>query len=47
MKQLNPDQAGDVGGGLDPCDYETQLAPEPAPAEPLPVIDYNPPVQPQ
>jgi hypothetical protein len=47
MKPLQSDHAEEVGGGLDPRFSETQLAPEPQPGDPLVVIDYNPPVQPQ
>lgn len=47
MKELHGDPSKDIAGGLDPRDSETQVAPEPAPADPLVVTDYNPPIQPQ
>lgn len=47
MKLLPTESAQDVSGGLDPREYETQIAPEPATSDPLVVIDYNPPQQPQ
>lgn len=47
MKDLNSKETTDVGGGLDPRLYETQVAPEPSTTDPNVVIDHNPPVQPQ
>ncbi len=47
MKKLNHDQTNEIGGGLDPRQYETQVAPEPTATDPVVVIDYNPPQQPQ
>jgi hypothetical protein len=47
MKQLKPDHVEQVSGGLDPRFSETQLAPEPQASDPLVVIDYAPPPQPQ
>ena len=40
MKDLNPKQAEDIGGGFEPRPYEPQLSPEPQPD--TNVIDYNP-----
>ena len=47
MKELDRKQAEDVGGGRDAPQYEAELAPEPPSTEPVVVIDYNPPQQPQ
>jgi hypothetical protein len=41
MKDLNEKQAADVAGGLEPREYDTQAAPEPA-ADAGALIDYNP-----
>ena len=46
MKDLNPKDTAEVTGGLEPRQYDTQAAPEPAP-DPNVVIDYNPKQPPQ
>jgi hypothetical protein len=45
VKDLNSNEAAEVGGGLDPRQYDIQVAPEP-PGDPI-VIDYNPEHPPQ
>ena len=47
MKTIPAEEADDIAGGLDLRQSELQMAPEPQPADPLVVVDYNPPVQPQ
>ena len=46
MKDLKHKEIDQVGGGRDAPQYDAELAPEPA-SDPLVVIDYNPPQQPQ
>ncbi len=41
MKDLNPKQVEDVAGGLEPREYDTQVAPEPVPDSTI-IIDYDP-----
>ena len=47
MKEINTEQAKEIGGGLEPRQYETQVAPEPTTTDPLIVVDYPAPIQPQ
>ena len=47
MKQLNREETNEIGGGHEPPQYDTQLAPEPPSTDAVVVIDYNPPQQPQ
>ena len=47
MKQLDREKTNEIGGGLDARQFDTQVAPEPTTSDPLVVIDYNPPQQPQ
>ena len=47
MKELNPKQTERIGGGRDAPQYDAELAPEPTSSDPVVVIDYNPPQQPQ
>lgn len=47
MKELDPMQAQRIGGGRDAPPYDADLATEPANSDPIVVIDYNPPQQPQ
>jgi hypothetical protein len=45
MKDLNPKETAEIGGGLEPRQYDMQVAPEPA-CDPN-IIDYNPEHPPQ
>lgn len=45
MKDLNSKETADVSGGLEPRQYDTQVAPDPA-CDSNP-IDYNPEHPPQ